>query len=128
MRPDCSDIQQALSLLVAGELPEAEKMGVLAHVESCSECSRLHARFQRQNELFRAATPVLGADELKLMALRVRTAGKAGGRELRGQRFLAAAAVFLALLIPTATYFLFTPPQEGPPAVDAVAMITDEDV
>jgi anti-sigma factor RsiW len=128
MRPNCSDIQEALSLLVAGELPEAEAKGVLDHVGSCAECSRLHARFQRQNQLFRAATTVLGADELKLMALRARTSSGASVGELRRQRFLAAAAVVLALLIPAATYFLFTPPQEGPPALDAVAMITDEDI
>ena len=87
MRTNCSDIEQALSLLVAGELPGDQAKTVLAHLESCPPCARLRARFEHQGELLRTLpVPSLGADELRLMALRARTAqGSFGWRERAGR-------------------------------------------
>jgi anti-sigma factor RsiW len=143
MRPNCSDIEQALSLFLSGELPEAgaagaTRAGLEEHLASCEACARLKARFERVDTLLRTApVPMPSRDDLKLMMLRAQTIArspdKAVGRGAGGtvsvlrQPFLAAAALFVALLIPTATYFIVTPKNGGLPGYDAVATTFDVD-
>jgi anti-sigma factor RsiW len=128
VRTSCSEIQEALSLLVAGELPEGEAKEVWVHLEGCAPCARLRSGFMRQDELIRAASvPALGTDELRFMALRARSRSAGAARENATWRVLAAAAVLLALLIPTVAYVTFAPCKDGPQGLDGVVTTFDVD-
>jgi anti-sigma factor RsiW len=138
MRTDCAGIQEALSLLLAGEpmgVPAEQAERVALHVASCDACARLKARLERADALLRASTgPSISNDELKLMVLRARSdsqgsasSGNASG-QIIARRFLAAAGLIATLLLPAASYFIFDARRSSPPGMDAVATVFDVDV
>ena len=122
MRPHCPDIEQDLVLLVGGELEPDQVARVEEHVRSCDACAKLRARLERSQALLATAPiPPISNDEIRIMDLRARASG---GFQLR-RRFLAAAAVILALLVPAVTYFTFQPTESGPRGCDTIATAFD---
>jgi anti-sigma factor RsiW len=122
MRPHCTDFEQDLVLLVGGELEPDQVARVEEHVGSCEACARLRARLERSQALLATAPiPRISSDEIKMMALRARASG---GFQLR-RRFLAAAAVLLALVVPAVTYFTFQRSESGPRGCDTIATAFD---
>src|SRR5437763_2282817 len=82
MGPTCTDIQESISLLVAGELPEDQREAVELHLAACASCAQLRSRFERMNALLASApVPVPSRDELSLISLRARaSSGALAGR------------------------------------------------
>jgi len=65
----CKNVQERISLILDGMLPDAERESVLAHIELCRECGTFFANFEAQRSLMRSMAPIPVPD---LLAARLR--------------------------------------------------------
>ncbi|MGN1001691.1 MAG: zf-HC2 domain-containing protein [Oscillospiraceae bacterium] len=96
---ECERIQELISLLLDGELSEAEEQTVREHIADCAECREMYEAFAAVSDAMRAdAAPVPDGLHEKIMD-GVRAAGrKKPGRVIHLRRYVTAAACLVVIL------------------------------
>jgi anti-sigma factor RsiW len=107
MKPECAELAELLSALADGELPEADRGRVEAHLRDCAECRALAERLRRLDAAVAAGLnpPTVSAERWDRMldaikrAGRVRQAAVLKAAPVRRVRFAAWAAAAAAVLV-----------------------------
>lgn len=121
--PDCEKYQELISRMIDGELSEAEKDELAAHVASCPDCGRLYTAFSSVSDLIKDDLEEPPAALRKnVMAAVSGERNKVVSIRQRG-RLIALAACFALVIAGSASLGIFS--RKGAASLTAVRAPTD---